>query len=113
MHDLRHGAASARLAACIDIAVVSEQLGHSTIALTADTYSRLLGGVGRAAAERAMALVPRARRDPRGQSGPREDVGPSSVDERPGQKGAPPGTRTPDPLIKRRSEDLPEPDEQC
>ncbi len=63
LHDLRHGAASLRLAAGIDIAIVSKQLGHSAIALTVDTYSHLLDGVGRQAAERAMALVPRARRD--------------------------------------------------
>ncbi len=61
LHDLRHGAASLRLAAGVDIAVVSKQLGHSTITLTSDTYSHLLQDVGRKAAERAMALVPRAR----------------------------------------------------
>jgi integrase len=42
LHDLRHGAASLRLAAGIDIAVVSKQLGHSTITVTADTYSHML-----------------------------------------------------------------------
>ena len=63
LHDLRHGAASLRLAAGVDIAVVSKQLGHSTITLTSDTYSHLLHDVGRQAAERAMALVPRDHRD--------------------------------------------------
>lgn len=33
------------LAQGIDIAVVSKRLGHSTIALTADTYSNLLPDV--------------------------------------------------------------------
>lgn len=60
LHGLRHGAASLMLAAGVDIALVSKRLGHSSIAITSDTYSHLLGGVGRAAAERADALVPRA-----------------------------------------------------
>lgn len=59
LHDLRHGSASLQLAAGVPMAVVSQRLGHSTITLTADTYSHLLEGVGRDAAERAPALVPR------------------------------------------------------
>jgi integrase len=50
------------LAAGIDLAVVSKILGHSSLTITADTYSHLLDGVGRDAAERASALVPRAPR---------------------------------------------------
>ena len=59
LHDLRHGAASLRLAAGVPIEIVSKILGHSSIALTADTYSHLLRGVARQAAEAAAALVPR------------------------------------------------------
>lgn len=59
LHDLRHGSASLQLAAGVPMAVVSQRLGHSTITLTADIYSHLLEGVGRDAAERAAALVPR------------------------------------------------------
>lgn len=59
LHDLRHGSASLQLAAGIPIAVVSKRLGHSSIAITSDTYSHLLDGVGRQAAEAAAALVPR------------------------------------------------------
>ncbi len=68
LHDLRHGRASILLAAGVDIALVSKLLGHATIAITSDTYSHLLEGVGREAAERAAALVPRAARPaaPRG-----------------------------------------------
>jgi integrase len=51
LHDLRHGAASLRLAAGVPIAVVSKILGHSSIAVTADIYSHLLKGVGRQAAK--------------------------------------------------------------
>ncbi len=63
LHDLRHGQASLMLAAGVPLAVVSKRLGHSSIAMTSDTYSHLLEGVGRDASERAMALVPRGRRD--------------------------------------------------
>lgn len=37
--------------------------GHSSIKLTADTYSHLLTGAGRRAAEAADALIPRGKRD--------------------------------------------------
>lgn len=59
LHDLRHGRASLLLASGTDIGLVSKLLGHSSISLTSDTYSHLLAGVGREAAERASALVPR------------------------------------------------------
>ncbi|WP_175541574.1 site-specific integrase [Streptomyces aidingensis] len=62
LHDLRHGQASLMLAAGVELAIVSKRLGHSSIAITSDTYSHLLGGVGRDAADRASALIPRARR---------------------------------------------------
>ena len=42
---------------------MSTILGHSSITLTADTYSPLLAGVGRKAADAADALIPRASRD--------------------------------------------------
>lgn len=63
VHDLRHGSASLLLAAGVDLALVSKRLGHSSVTITADTYSHLLEGVGREAAERAAALVPRNRGD--------------------------------------------------
>ena len=59
LHDLRHGRASLMLAANVPMAVVSKVLGHSSITITSDTYSHLLGGVGRQAAEATAALVPR------------------------------------------------------
>jgi site-specific recombinase XerD len=59
LHDLRHGQASIMLAAGVDMTVVSKRLGHSGIRITADTYTHLLEGVGRQAAEAAAALVPR------------------------------------------------------
>ncbi len=108
LHDLRHGAASLRLAAGVDIAIVSKQLGHSAISLTVDTYSHLLDGVGRQAAERAMALVPRSSgrssNDPRDQdvtsASDKQDLVPTQEDEGAGQTGGPPGDRTLNPRIK-------------
>ncbi len=46
------------LAGGADIAVVSKRMGHSSIRVTVDTYSHLLPGVGRSAADAAEALVP-------------------------------------------------------
>ena len=60
LHTLRHSAAGVLLNSGVPLEVVSEILGHSSIAITADTYAHLLDGVGRDAAERAAALVPRA-----------------------------------------------------
>lgn len=59
LHDLRHGQASLMLAAGVPLALVSKRLGHSSYTLTADTYSHMLQGVGRDAANSAASLVPR------------------------------------------------------
>jgi hypothetical protein len=40
LHGLRHGAATLALAAGTDLKIVQDQLGHSTITLTADTYTK-------------------------------------------------------------------------
>jgi hypothetical protein len=102
LHDLRHGQASLMLAAGVPLAVVSKRLGHSSVAITSDTYSHLLEGVGREAAERAAALVPRRRREQFVSTGDPGDksAGPR-FQEPAGERGAPPGTRTPNPRIKR------------
>lgn len=64
LHDLRHGAASMALAAGFDIATVSKKLGHSTISITADTYSHLIGGVGRRMADAVEGMLsPQIKRD--------------------------------------------------
>jgi len=39
VHDLRHGAASYLIAAGVDIATVSRQLGHANVAITLSTYT--------------------------------------------------------------------------
>jgi integrase len=42
LHDLRHGAASLAHCAGVDVKTVQAQLGHSSIVLTADTYTSVL-----------------------------------------------------------------------
>jgi integrase len=67
LHGLRHGAATLALAAGTDLKVVQDQLGHSTVVLTADTYTSVLPETARAAAERTAALLfPAASRPARG-----------------------------------------------
>lgn len=61
LHGLRHGAATLALAGGTDLKVVQDQLGHSTITLTADTYTSVLPETARAAAERTAAILFPAR----------------------------------------------------
>jgi len=64
LHGLRHGAATLALAAGADLKVVQDQLGHSTVVLTADTYTSVLPETARTAAEHTAALLFPARRPP-------------------------------------------------
>lgn len=59
LHDLRHGAASLMLAAGVDMKVVQETLGHSSVVLTANTYTSVYTEVATAAAEATARMVPR------------------------------------------------------
>lgn len=59
LHDLRHGAATLALASSVAMKVVQEMLGHSSITITADTYTSVLPQVARAAAQSAATLIPR------------------------------------------------------
>jgi len=51
-HDLRHTFASLMLLAGIHPKIVSEMLGHSTVAFTLDVYSHVIKGLGQAAMKR-------------------------------------------------------------
>jgi integrase len=64
LHGLRHGAATLALAAGADLKVVQDQLGHSTIVLTADTYTSVLPETASTAAELTAALLFPARSRP-------------------------------------------------
>lgn len=57
LHDLRHGTATQALAAGVDLKVVSEILGHSSITITADTYSSVLDELKRDAADKIAARL--------------------------------------------------------
>jgi integrase len=65
LQGLRHGAATLALAAGTDLKIVQDQLGHSTITLTADTYTSVLPKTARAAADKTAAVVFPAVRGPR------------------------------------------------
>ncbi len=115
LHDLRHTAASLALAAGVPMKVVSEQLGHSSMAITADTYTSVLPAVAAAAAESVAAVfssVSRTRPHAAAlaigyQSDPKEALMNVSEPQKAKKplvggliRSAPPGTRTPNPRIK-------------
>ncbi|WP_372671123.1 site-specific integrase [Amycolatopsis kentuckyensis] len=63
LHDLRHGAASLSLAAGNDLKIVQALLGHTSIVITADTYTSVLRCLAHQAAEATAALILAAARD--------------------------------------------------
>jgi integrase len=69
LRDLRHCAATLIHAGGGDLHAIKETLRHSTIKLASDTYTSLLKEVDLEIAEKAAALVPRARK-------PREEAAP-------------------------------------
>jgi integrase len=62
-HGLRHGAATAQLAAGTAPKVISAGLGHSRTSFTMDTYVHVTPDVQKEAAEAAAAIVPRSKRN--------------------------------------------------
>jgi Phage integrase family len=83
LHNLRHGAATLALAAGADLKAVQDMLGHSSIVLTADTYTSVLPEVARKAAEDVASLIIAAGCP--GSTRPRQP-------EPPGRGGGGPGT---------------------
>jgi integrase len=57
LHDLRHTWATLALSAGVHPKIVSERLGHATIAITLDTYSHVSPGMQQDAAETVAALL--------------------------------------------------------
>jgi len=57
LHALRHGHATHALEAGVPMKVVQERLGHSSIAITSDTYSHVSAAVDQAAAAKVAASV--------------------------------------------------------
>ena len=64
VHDLRHGAATLALASGVEMKVVQDMLGHSSITITSDTYTSVLPQVARSAAEATAGMMPPAPRTP-------------------------------------------------
>ena len=56
-HDLRHACASLLLAQGLDLKVIQEVLGHSTIAITGDLHAHVLMGLKRQATDRMDAML--------------------------------------------------------
>jgi integrase len=76
LHDVRHSYASAALAAGVPAKVVSERLGHATIAITMDVYSHVIPGMDAQAANAVASLILdgfSASERPGPQSGPSTD----------------------------------------
>ena len=65
-HDLRHTHASLMLSEGVHLKVVSERLGHSSIAITGDIYSHVQPSVQREAVERFGAAWDAGDADPAG-----------------------------------------------
>jgi integrase len=90
LHDLRHSYASAALSAGIHPKVVSERLGHASVAFTLTQYSHVLPGVDQEAANTVADLMLGRRSVPK--SVPNEPGKPirTSIpeDERPDQSGS-------------------------
>jgi integrase len=66
LHDLRHGAATLMLVAGTDLKTIADQLGHSSVVLTADPYLSVAAELGLTAAADSARLVLRAGRYPSG-----------------------------------------------
>ena len=62
LHDLRHGAASLAYEAGADLKTLQDLLGHSSIVVTADTYTSVLTQIQRRCADATAQLVLNAAR---------------------------------------------------
>lgn len=60
LHELRHTSASIGLVSGETLKEVSDRLGHSTIAITADIYTHVIPAMAHASAERRAEAIPRA-----------------------------------------------------
>ena len=80
LHDLRHGAATLMLLVGADLKTIADQLGHSSIVLTADTYLSVTVELGLAVAVATAQLVLRhAKRPPGGGTTRRRSAPPRAV----------------------------------
>ncbi len=64
LHDLRHTHATLLLEAGVNPKIVSERLGHHSVAFTLDTYAHVTPGMQAEAAEKLARIVADAGRPP-------------------------------------------------
>ena len=57
LHGLRHTHASLLISKGIDVAYVSERLGHSNVTITQNTYFHLLANERQTEAQKALSLL--------------------------------------------------------
>jgi integrase len=76
LHDLRHCAATLMLLAGHELKTIADQLGHSSVVLTADTYLSVAVELGLKAAAAATRLVLNAGKSPPGGGGARRRSAP-------------------------------------
>jgi hypothetical protein len=57
LHDVRHSYATAALKAGISVKVISERLGHASVAFTLQTYGHVIPGMDKDAADTVADLI--------------------------------------------------------
>jgi hypothetical protein len=80
LHDLRYGAATLMLLEGAELKVIADQLGHSSVVLTADTYLSVAVELGlKSAAAAARLILSHAGRPPGGGTTRRPSVSPQGI----------------------------------
>ena len=118
LHDLRYGAATMALAAGVEMKVVQHMLRHASESTTNNFYTSVLPQVARDAAEKTALIIPRASVRRLGRVSGADETTVDSRDDQETSGGdaktqviegddlrsdcAPPGTRTPNPLVKSK-----------
>ncbi|WP_328463404.1 site-specific integrase [Actinoplanes sp. NBC_00393] len=97
LHDLRHGAASLAHEAGADLKTLQDLLGHSSIVVTADTYTSVLPDSQRRCADATAALVLAAARHTR------KRIKEKAAKNRPASRGEKQAPSEKRPALKKRS----------
>ena len=80
LHDLRHGAATMMLPRGTELKVIADQLGHSSVVLTADSYLSVAVELGlKSAAAAARLILSHAGRPPGGGTTRRPSAPPQAI----------------------------------
>jgi integrase len=80
LHDLRHGAATLMMLQGTELKVIADQLGHSSVVLTADTYLSVAIELGlKSAAAAARLILSHAGRPPGGGTTRRPSAPPQAI----------------------------------